>query len=99
GPAEVTPQAPTIYAKAGPGHELLKGKAAGMPFEFLLFLCVLAIGQFILSYTTFGRNLYMVGNSLRAADAAGVRTWRTVTGAYLWAGLFTAVAGIMVAAR
>jgi len=99
GVAQWITQGQTIYAKAGAGHELLKGKAAGMPFEFLLFLCVLAIGQFILSYTTFGRNLYMVGNSLRAAEAAGVRTWRTVTGAYLWAGLFTAVSGIMLAAR
>ena len=99
GAAQSITQGRTIYATAGAGHELLKGKLVGMPFEFLLFLCVLAIGQFILSYTTFGRNLYMVGSSLRAAEAAGVRTWRTVTGAYLWAGLFTAVSGIMLAVR
>ena len=99
GVAQSITQGQTIYAATGAGHELLKGKLAGIPVEFLLFLCVLAIGQFILSFTTFGRNLYMVGSSLRAAEAAGVRTWRTVTGTYLWAGLFTAVSGIMLAVR
>jgi ribose/xylose/arabinose/galactoside ABC-type transport system permease subunit len=41
----------------------------------------------------------MIGSSFRAAEAVGVRTWRTVTGAYLWAGLFTSLAGIMLAIR
>ena len=39
----------------------------------------------------------MVGSSFRAAEAVGVRTWRTVTGAYLWAGLFPRLPGIMLA--
>ena len=38
-----------------------------------------AIAQFILSTTRFGRNMLMVGSSFRAAEAVGVRTWRTVT--------------------
>ena len=36
---------------------------------------------------------------LCAAETVGVRTWRAITGAYLWAGLFTAPAGIMLAIR
>jgi len=60
---------------------------------------VTAIGQLILMLTIFGRNLYMVGGSLRAAEAVGVRTWRTISGAYLWAGVFSALAGIMLAIR
>ena len=60
-------------------------------------LCTIA--QFILSSTRFGRNLFMVGSSFRAAEAVGVNTWRTITGAYLWAGLFTSLAGIMLAVR
>jgi ribose transport system permease protein len=87
------------YAAPGAGHELFRMRLLGIPVEFLVFLLVLAIGQFILSYTTFGRNVLMVGSSLRAAQAAGVRTWRTITGAYFWAGLFTAVSGILLAAR
>lgn len=99
GIAQAVTQGATIYTPPGSGHELLRGKLAGLPIEFILFLVVLAIGQFLLSLTTFGRNLYMVSNSLRAAEAVGVRTWRSITGAYFWAGLFTAVAGIMLAAR
>ncbi|MGD0023014.1 MAG: ABC transporter permease [Xanthobacteraceae bacterium] len=89
----------TIYAQAGVSYGLFKGEIAGIPFEFVMFLCVTAIGQLILFLTIFGRNLYMVGGSLRAAEAVGVRTWRTISGAYLWAGMFSALAGIMLAIR
>ena len=89
----------TIYAAAGTSYGGFKGRIAGIPVEFAVFLCVAALGQFILSLTTFGRNLFLIGSSFRAAEAVGVRTWRAVTGAYLWAGLFTAPAGIMLAIR
>jgi ribose/xylose/arabinose/galactoside ABC-type transport system permease subunit len=89
----------TSYAAPGSGHEIFRMRVIGIPLEFITFLLLLGIGQFILSYTTFGRNVLMVGSSLRAAQAAGVRTWRTITGAYFWAGLFTGASGILLAAR
>jgi ribose/xylose/arabinose/galactoside ABC-type transport system permease subunit len=89
----------TIYAAAGTSYGGFEGRIAGIPVEFAVFLCVAALGQFILSLTTFGRNLFLIGSSFRAAEAVGVRTWRAITGAYLWAGLFTAPAGIMLAIR
>jgi ribose/xylose/arabinose/galactoside ABC-type transport system permease subunit len=89
----------TIYAVAGTSYGGFKGRIAGIPVEFAVFLGVAALGQFILSLTTFGRNLFLIGSSFRAAEAVGVRTWRAITGAYLWAGLFTAPAGIMLAIR
>jgi ribose/xylose/arabinose/galactoside ABC-type transport system permease subunit len=89
----------TVYADAGTIPALVKGKIAGVPIEFIVFLLSAAIAQFILSATRFGRNLFMVGSSFHAAEAAGVSIWRTVTGAYLWAGFFTSLAGIMLAIR
>jgi ribose/xylose/arabinose/galactoside ABC-type transport system permease subunit len=89
----------TIYAAAGTSYGGFKGRVAAMPVEFAVFLCITALAQFILSLTPFGRNRFLVGSSFRAAEAVGVRTWRTITGAYLWAGLFTAPAGIMLAIR
>jgi len=89
----------TIYAAAGTSYGGFKGRIAGIPVEFAVFLCVATLGQFILSLTAFGRNLFLIGSSFRAAEAVGVRTWRAITGAYLWAGLFTAPAGIMLAIR
>jgi ribose/xylose/arabinose/galactoside ABC-type transport system permease subunit len=89
----------TIYADQGMVPALAKGKIAGVPIEFIVFLLSAAMAQFILATTRFGRNLFMVGSSFRAAEAVGVRTWRTVTGAYLWAGFFTSLAGILLAIR
>jgi ribose/xylose/arabinose/galactoside ABC-type transport system permease subunit len=99
GVAEAFAAQGTIYAAAGTSYGGFKGRIAGIPVEFVVFLCVAALGQFILSLTTFGRNLFLIGSSFRAAEAGGVRTWRAITGAYLWAGLFTAPAGIMLAIR
>lgn len=89
----------SLFIPAGSGQELLRGKVIGAPVESVLLIVVAILGQCLLSFTTFGRNLLMVGCSRRAAEAAGVRVWRTITGAYLWAGLFAAVPGMLLAAR
>jgi ribose/xylose/arabinose/galactoside ABC-type transport system permease subunit len=89
----------TVYAAAGTSYAGFKGKLAGLPVEFVVFLGLTALAQLILTFTAFGRHLFLIGSSFRAAEAVGIRIWRTVTGAYLWAGLFTAPAGIMLAMR
>ena len=89
----------TVYAAAAASYGGFKGKIAGLPVEFAALLAITALAQFILSFTAFGRHLFLVGASLRAAETVGIRTWRAITGAYLWAGLFTAAAGIMLAIR
>jgi ribose transport system permease protein len=89
----------TIYADPGIFPASVKGKVGGVPIEFIMFVLSALIAQFILWFTRFGRNLFMVGSSFRAAEAVGVNTWRTITGAYLWAGFFTSLAGIMLAVR
>jgi ribose/xylose/arabinose/galactoside ABC-type transport system permease subunit len=89
----------TIYADPGIFPASIKGKVGGVPIESIMFVLSALIAQFILSFTRFGRNLFMVGSSFRAAEAVGVNTWRTITGAYLWAGFFTSLAGIMLAVR
>jgi ribose/xylose/arabinose/galactoside ABC-type transport system permease subunit len=89
----------TVYADHGLVPGAVKGKILGVPLEFIVFLLSAALAQFMLTMTRFGRNIYMVGSSFRAAEAAGINTSRTITGAYLWAGLFTALAGIMLAIR
>jgi ribose/xylose/arabinose/galactoside ABC-type transport system permease subunit len=89
----------TIYADPGSIPASVKGKIAGIPIEFIVFLLSAVVAQLILSATRFGRNLFMVGSSLPAAEAVGVRTWRTIAGAYLWAGLFSSLAGVMLAIR
>src|SRR4051794_39331756 len=99
GIAEAFTESGTVYAAPGTSYGPLKGNLLGLPIEFVLLLVVTCIGQALLSLTSFGRNVIMCGSSFRAAEAVGVRTWRTVTGAYAWAGGFTALAGIMLAIR
>ena len=98
GGANVITAGRRVYA-VSPGADFLKGKLAGVPVEFLVFIAVFVVGQFLLSKTRFGRNVYMVGSNLRAATAAGIRTWRTVAGAFLLAGAFSACSGILIGAR
>ena len=87
-----------IYPQ-GDEANVLKGRIGPVPLPLAAFLLCVAIGQLILSFTRFGRNLIMVGSNARAARAAGIVIWRTVTGAYVWAGLFTAVSAVLMAAR
>jgi ribose transport system permease protein len=89
-----------LYPPEGLDLNFLKaGHFGPVPGPLAFFLIAVVIGQFVLSFTHFGRNLYMVGSNPRAAEAAGVVTWRTVTGAYVFAGFCTAIAGILMAAR
>jgi ribose/xylose/arabinose/galactoside ABC-type transport system permease subunit len=99
GAVEAVSAGATAYPQAGVSYAIFKHEIFGIPFEFTALVLVTVIGQLILFFTIFGRNLYMVGGSLRAAEAVGVRAWRTITGAYMWAGVFSAIAGIMLAIR
>lgn len=99
GVAEAFAEKGTIYVNDAAAYGMFKGKIAGLPIEFVVLLGVTAVGQFLLSFTPFGRHLMMIGSSLRAAEAAGLATWRAVTAAYAWAGVFAALTGIMLAMR
>jgi ribose/xylose/arabinose/galactoside ABC-type transport system permease subunit len=80
--------------------EVLKGRIfETIPIPLAGFLLTVAVAQAVLSLTRFGRNLHMVGSNWRAALAAGIAPARTVIGAYIAAGLCTAFAGILMAAR
>ncbi len=89
----------SVYAAAGAMKGLFSGALFGVPVEFVLLLVVTAITQALLSHTVFGREIFMAGSSYRAAVAVGQRVWRTVTGAYVWAGVLAALAGVMLALR
>lgn len=79
--------------------EVLKGNLGPIPGPLAAFLAAVIVGQVILSFTRFGRNIYLVGSNPRAAKAAGIEPWRTVMWSYVVAGLFTAVSAVLIAAR
>ena len=87
-----------IYPE-GDKTDILKSNFGVVPGPLAAFLVIVVLGQFILSYTRFGRYVIMVGSNRRATEAAGIEPWPVITGAYALAGIFTAVAAVLMAAR
>jgi ribose/xylose/arabinose/galactoside ABC-type transport system permease subunit len=98
GGATLITQGQGIYPE-GEAAAALKGHILGVPMPLAAFILILVAAQIVLSFTRFGRQLYMVGSNWRAALAAGLDPPRIVLGAYIAAGLCTALAGILMAAR
>ena len=51
------------YIPPGPALEILKAKFIGLPIEFIVFVALVAAAQLVLTFTAFGRNLFMLGDS------------------------------------
>jgi ribose/xylose/arabinose/galactoside ABC-type transport system permease subunit len=98
GGATLITQGQGIYPQ-GDTAAALKGRLLGVPMPLAAFILTVVVAQAVLSFTRFGRQLYMVGSNWRAALAAGLDPARVVLGAYVAAGLCTALAGILMAAR
>ena len=98
GGANVATGGTGVFAE-GEAYRILKGKIGPLPIEFVFFVILALAGQALLAFTRFGREVYMVGSNLRAAEAAGIRTARVTALCYAFAGVAAAAAGILIAAR
>jgi ribose transport system permease protein len=87
-PRGVAPPLTTVLAL---GHTL------GVPNAFFSWLVVSAVVVLVLRGTVFGRYLYAIGNNERAVFLAGARVGRVVVGAFMLAGLLSALAGLLLA--
>jgi ribose/xylose/arabinose/galactoside ABC-type transport system permease subunit len=87
-----------IYPR-GNEADILLTNVGPIPGPLAVFIIVAIIGQLILSYTKIGRLHYYVGSNKRAAKAAGIEPWQTTVCAFALAGLFSAAAAILLAAR
>ena len=70
-----------------------------LPVPFVLFMGIAAIAWFTLSRTTFGRQVYAVGDNLEAARLSGIPTRRVIFLVYVISGLCAAVSALIVVAR
>jgi ribose/xylose/arabinose/galactoside ABC-type transport system permease subunit len=98
GGATLITQGQGVYPQ-GDAAAPLKGRVFGVSMPLAAFIFTVVVAQIALSFTRFGRQLYMVGSNWRASLAAGLDPARIVLGAYIAAGLCTALAGILMAAR
>ncbi len=71
----------------------------GIPFPVYIFVAVFGLVYFLMNYTSFGRSIYAVGGNLEAARLSGIDVWGTKTLALGITGIFTAIAGILIASQ
>lgn len=87
-----------VYELAGSFVRLGQGNLLGVGNPvWLAFLCVL-LTWFMLRYTPLGRRFHAVGGNAEAARYAGIEVRRTRFLAFLLAGGFSGVAGVITAA-
>jgi D-xylose transport system permease protein len=73
--------------------------ARGIPVQVVIAGAVALAGIFVTKRTRFGRHLYAIGGNPEAARLSGIDVRKTTIGAFVIAGVLTAIAGVMLAAR
>src|SRR5215212_3532027 len=66
----------------------------GIPADLYIWLGIILRVSFVLSFTTFGRRIYAVGNNARASYLAGINIQVTTVILYMLSGMFAALTGI-----
>ena len=82
-----------LYKKMG------TGTLAGFPFSFVVFILLALIMHFILTYTSFGKELYFTGANSRAAWLSGINTDLMKTVSFAFSGMCSALAGMFLAGQ
>lgn len=77
-------------------QDAVHGSVGGVPAAVILWGIVILIVSFILSFTTFGRRTYAIGNNPQASFLAGINVRLMTVFLYMLSGLFAALAGILL---
>lgn len=93
--------APIYFREAAPWFSqiALGSIIPGLPNGVLIMLLLVAISAFVLARTKFGRITLAIGSNEEATRLSGISTKRWIVWIYMVAGMFTAVAGIVMASR
>jgi simple sugar transport system permease protein len=75
------------------------GKILGLATPFVVFLGVATAMAFVLSRTTFGVNLMLIGTNPKAAVFAGLKKGQMIFYGYMTTGLLASIAGILLSGR
>lgn len=70
-----------------------------LPVLTLFWIVVAAVVFLLLRYTTFGRNLFVIGSGIEVARLSGVKVRKMHYMVYAFAGLLYGIAAVMLAAR
>lgn len=75
------------------------GHVGIIPIPVILMVICIAIGSFIMNKTRFGRYVYAVGGNAETSKWSGLNVDRVKILVYVFMGVLTSIAGIIVAAR
>ncbi|MZQ86262.1 ABC transporter permease [Paenibacillus sp. 5J-6] len=76
-----------------------QGKLLGVPVPVILMLVAVIAVHIFLTYTRWGRQLYMTGGNREAARLSGISVNKIRLAAYVLSGIFAAFGGILYASR
>lgn len=76
-----------------------KGLVAGIPFPVIVLLVLYLIAHYLLTQTSFGRNVYAFGGNREAARLSGIRVKYTEWMVYIFNGLMSGTAAVVLTAR
>ena len=76
-----------------------QGKLLGIPISVLLLIIAVLLVHIFLTYTKYGRQMYVTGGNREAARLSGIKVNRVRTLAYVASGIFAAIGGILYASR
>lgn len=76
-----------------------QGDLLGIPVPILIFLFVSLVSYLILNHTKFGRYVYAIGGNEQAAVIAGINVDKYKIMIYSFAGLLSALGGIILTSR
>lgn len=91
--------AQTIAKLPGSFTAFSKADVLGIPALVIVWLSIAVLIHCVLRYTTFGRNIYVIGSSREVARLSGVRMRMNIYAIYILAGLLCAIAGLMLSSR
>jgi ribose transport system permease protein len=77
--------------------DLATGTLLGVPTPFWLLIFIAVILWVVLHRSVYGRYLYAIGRNEEAARFSGVKTKRIEAGAYVLAGVLTAISAVLFA--
>ena len=90
----------SLFVTRGTAYDFIgQGKLYGIPVPALLFLVIVAILQFVLKKTAYGRKIYLTGGNKEASWLSGMDTRRIKLSVFVIAGVCAAIGGIIMSSR
>ena len=73
-----------------------RGRIAGFSFSLIVFLILGIVIWLLMSHTTFGRRVSLLGYNRSAAGHAGISVKSTLIGVFIGSGLMAGLAGVLI---